>query len=56
MSTVLPLLLLGVAGLLVGGAVSMHRQGAGRGPVALVGVLAALALAGGIAWLWPEGQ
>lgn len=53
MRTVLPVLLLGVAGLLAGGAWSMHRQGAGRGLVLVLGVLAGLAAAGGIAWLWP---
>jgi hypothetical protein len=56
MSTVLPVLLLGLAGLLVGGAWSMHRQGAGRGTVVLVGALAALALVAGIGWLWPAGE
>jgi len=53
--TVLPLLLFGLGGLLVGGAWSAHRQGAGRGPVALLAVLAGLAVAGGVLWLWPEG-
>ena len=53
MRTVLPVLLLGMAGLLAGGAWSMHRQGAGRGVVVVLGVLAGLAAAGGIAWLWP---
>lgn len=47
----LPLVLFALAGLLAGGAWSMHRQGAGRGAVVLLGVLAALALAGGVAWL-----
>jgi hypothetical protein len=49
-STVLPLLLYGLAGLLVGGAWSVHRQGAGRGVVALMVLLAVLALAGAVAW------
>lgn len=47
----LPLVLFALAGLLAGGAWSMHRQGAGRGTVVLLGVLGALALAGGVAWL-----
>lgn len=53
MSTVLPVLLLGLAGLLLGGAWSVHKQGAGRGAVVVLLVLAGLALAGGVAWLWP---
>jgi len=53
---VLPLLLFGLGGLLAGGAWSVHRQGAGRVPVALLVVLAGLALAGGVLWLWPEGE
>ncbi len=53
MSAIWPVLLLGVAGVLVGGAVSMKRQGAGLVPVGLVGVLALLAAAGGVLWLMP---
>lgn len=55
MSTVLSLALFALAGVLVGGAWSMYRQGASRGAVAVLGFLAALALAGGILWLWPGG-
>jgi hypothetical protein len=54
MSSFLPVLLLGVAGLLVGGAVSVHRQGGSRGTVGVLGVLGVLAAAGGILWLVPE--
>jgi hypothetical protein len=53
MSTVLPLLLFVLAGLLVGGAISLYRQGAARGVTGLVAVLAVAALAGGILWLLP---
>jgi hypothetical protein len=53
MRTVLPVVLMALAGVLVGGAWSMHKQGAGRGVVALLAVLAVVALAGGILWLLP---
>jgi hypothetical protein len=52
-SSVWPVLLLGVAGLLVGGAISMHRQGSGRVPVVLVGLLSVVALVAGVLWLFP---
>jgi hypothetical protein len=52
-STVLPVLLIALAGLLLGGAVSTHRQGAGRGVVAILAVLSALAATGGVLWLLP---
>lgn len=54
MKTALALLLLALAGLLTGGAVSLHRQGAARAAVVVTALLAALAAAGGILWLWPE--
>jgi hypothetical protein len=54
MRAVWSIVLLGVAGILVGGAVSLRRQGASVVAVALVGVLAALAAAGGILWLIPS--
>ncbi|MEV7231764.1 MULTISPECIES: hypothetical protein [Polymorphospora] len=53
MGAAIPILLLALAGILVGGAWSMYRQGAGRGAVALVAVLALLAAAGGVLWLLP---
>ncbi|SNT53374.1 hypothetical protein SAMN05421812_108249 [Asanoa hainanensis] len=54
MSAILPILLLALAGILSGGAYSMHKQGAARGGVVFVGLLAALALLGGILWLVPS--
>ena len=42
-----------VAGFLVGGVISLIRQGATKFSIGLVAVLALLALAGGIAWLLP---
>jgi hypothetical protein len=51
MELLLPLVLFALAGLLLGGAISMRRQGAGWGAVVLLAVLAALALAGGLAWM-----
>ncbi len=53
MRAVLPILLLGLAGMLVGGAVSLVRQGASRSSIVLVAVLAILAATGGILWLIP---
>ncbi|MEV4534962.1 hypothetical protein AB0J82_14140 [Asanoa sp. NPDC049518] len=46
--------LLALAGILSGGAYSMHKQGAARGIVVFIGLLAALALVGGILWLVPS--
>lgn len=51
MSTVLPVALFALAGVLVGGAWSLHRQGAGRSAVAVATVLAVLAAGGGVLWL-----
>lgn len=53
MSGVLPSLLLILAGILVGGAWSLHRQGAPRGVVVVTALLAVLATAGGVLWLIP---
>jgi hypothetical protein len=50
--TVLPILLLGLAGLLVGGVFSMKQQGAGPVPIVVLAVLAVVAAAGGVLWLW----
>jgi hypothetical protein len=46
-----PIVLFVVAGILVGGVVSLVQQGATRFSIGVVAVLAALAAAGGIAWL-----
>jgi len=43
-----------VAGFLVGGVVQLIKSGATKFSVGVVGVLAALAAAGGIAWLLPS--
>ncbi|MGK5520101.1 hypothetical protein ACSNN9_12170 [Micromonospora sp. URMC 107] len=53
MGGVLPSLLLILAGVLVGGAWSLHRQGAPRGAVVVTALLAALATAAGVLWLLP---
>jgi hypothetical protein len=42
-----------VAGFLAGGVIQLVRNGATRFSVGLVGFLAALAAAGGVAWLLP---
>ncbi|MEV1289662.1 hypothetical protein [Micromonospora sp. NPDC049679] len=56
MNSVLPVVLFALAGLLVGGAWSMHRQAASRTAVGLVGGLALFAAAGGVLWLIPGGS
>ncbi|BFU46000.1 hypothetical protein [Krasilnikovia sp. MM14-A1004] len=45
--------LFAIAGILVGGVVSLVRQGATKFSIALVAALAVLAAAGGVAWLIP---
>jgi hypothetical protein len=42
-----------IAGILVGGVISLVKQGATKFSIGLVAVLAALAAAGGVAWLLP---
>jgi hypothetical protein len=56
MSSAVPVALMALAGVLVGGAWSVHRQGAGRGPVVVLGALAAVSLAAGVLWLLPEAS
>jgi hypothetical protein len=51
MRTVLPILLLGLSGLLVGGAISLRRQGAGALPIVVVGLLAVVAAVAGVLWM-----
>jgi hypothetical protein len=50
---VIPVVLFLVAGFLIGGVVSLVRQGASKFSIGVVAALAALAAAGGIAWLLP---
>ena len=42
-----------VAGFLVGGVISLVKSGATKFSIGLVGALAVLAAAGGVAWLLP---
>jgi hypothetical protein len=42
-----------IAGILVGGVISLVKQGATKFSIGLVAVLAALATAGGVLWLMP---
>ncbi|MFG3699155.1 hypothetical protein ACGF5C_14735 [Micromonospora sp. NPDC047620] len=53
MGGVLPTLLLILAGVLVGGTWSLHKQGAPRGAVVVTALLAVLATAGGVLWMLP---
>jgi hypothetical protein len=50
---VIAVMLFLLAGFLIGGVVSLVRQGATRFSIGLVAALAALAAAGGVAWLLP---
>jgi hypothetical protein len=52
MDAVIPILLLGFAGLLVGGVISMARQGAPKSTVLIMGLLAAIATVAGVLWLF----
>jgi hypothetical protein len=45
--------LFAIAGILIGGVISLVKQGATKFSIGLVAVLAALAAAGGVAWLLP---
>ncbi|MER7461205.1 hypothetical protein [Micromonospora sp. NPDC126480] len=57
MGGVLPVLLLILAGVLAGGVLSLHRQGAPRGAVLVTAALAVLAAVAGGLWLLPgEGS
>ena len=51
--SIVPVLLFGLSGLLLGGVISLSRQGATRFSIGLVGALALLSLAAGVAWLIP---
>nr|MDT0662028.1 hypothetical protein [Micromonospora sp. DSM 115978] len=53
MGAALPIVLFALAGVLVGGVWSLRGQGASRGVIGLVGVLALLSAAGGVLWLLP---
>lgn len=47
------IVLFAIAGILIGGVISLVKQGATKFSIGLVAVLAALAAAGGVAWLLP---
>jgi len=51
--SLVPILLLGLGGILVGGVISLVRQGATKFSIGLVAVLALLSIAAGVAWLIP---
>ncbi|MFG1870914.1 hypothetical protein [Micromonospora arborensis] len=53
MGAALPTLLLILAGVLVGGAWSLYRQGASKGAIVVTALLAVLATVGGVLWLLP---
>ncbi len=47
------ILLFALGGILIGGVISLVKQGATRFSIGVVAVLAVLAAAGGVAWLIP---
>ena len=51
--SLVPILLFGLCGILVGGVITLVRQGATKFSIGLVAALALLALAGGVAWMLP---
>lgn len=53
MSGLAPILLFALTGVLIGGAWSLYKQGAGRIAIVVVSLFAVLAAAGGVAWLMP---
>ena len=55
MSTFAPVALLAVAGLLLGGAYSLLRQGSAKVLAAVVGALGLVSAVGGVLWLLPSG-
>ena len=55
MRTVGPILLLALAGLLLGGAYSLVRQGSSKPLAVVVGGLGLLSGVGGVLWLLPSG-
>jgi hypothetical protein len=50
---VIPVVLFLVAGFLLGGVITLIRQGATKFTIGVVAALAALAAAGGVVWLLP---
>ena len=55
MNSVLPILLFALGGVLVGGVISLRQQKKGILPLAIVGTLAIVAVAGGVLLLVGEG-
>ena len=55
MSTFAPIALLALAGLLLGGAYSLLRQGSAKVLAGAVGGLGLLSALGGVLWLLPSG-
>jgi hypothetical protein len=51
MAGILPIALFALAGILIGGCWSLYKQGAKRSIMIVVGLLAVLSAAGGVAWL-----
>lgn len=51
----MPIVLFAVAGLLLGGVLSLRSQGRSKPTLIVLGVLAAIAFLGGVAWMLPKG-
>ena len=55
MRSIAPVVLLALAGVLLGGAYSLLRQGSAKVLVGVVGGLGLLSALGGVLWLLPSG-
>ena len=55
MTSVLPILLLGLGGLLGGGAYSVHKQGGSKVAIVVLVLVALVAAGAGVLWLIPDG-
>ncbi|GIG66064.1 hypothetical protein [Phytomonospora endophytica] len=55
MTSALPILLLGLGGLLGGGAYSVHKQGGSKFAIVILVLVALVAVGGGVLWMLPDG-
>jgi hypothetical protein len=53
--SLLPVLLIVLGGILVGGVISMRQQGAGKVVQGILGALALVSVAGGVLWMVGKG-
>ena len=55
MNSLLPVVLIAIGGLFVGGLISMRQQGAGKVAQGVLGALALVSVAGGVLWMVGKG-